>query len=334
MDSVTQFVLGAAVTAAALGARTRPLRAVCVGGFVGTLPDLDVLIDHGDAVANMVSHRGFSHSLVWMTLAAPLLAWAIAALLRELPVFRRWWLATWLALVTHALLDAMTIYGTRLLLPFEAQPFAVGSLFVIDPMFTLPLLVGTAALLVARDRGRRWNTVGITLAVAYAGASLVLQQVATAAARRDLAARGLVVDRVVVTPAPLQILLWRVIGLGEDHAHEGFWSPFDGRAIDFPAIDRGRELRTVADGIPAWRRLVDFSGDCLKLERRGDELRATDLRMGQEPHYVFSFVLATSTAGAWRPVAKPERSGARPDVGRGLAWLWPRMWGADLPSPR
>jgi len=335
VDSVTQFVLGAAVAGAALGARTRPLRAWCAGGVVGTLPDLDVLIDHGDAVTNMVSHRGHSHSLVWMTLAAPLLAWALTVLLRERANFRWWWLATWLALITHALLDAMTIYGTRLLLPFSAQPFAVGSLFVIDPMFTLPLLVGTTSLLVAGDRGRRWNTCGLALAVAYAGASLVVQHFALAAARRDLASSGLIADRIVVTPAPLQIVLWRVLAFADEQAHEGFWSPFDGRAIDFTAIDRGHELRVVADGIPAWRALADFSGDCLKLERRGDELRATDLRMGQEPHYVFSFVLATIVGdGAWQPVAKPVRSGARLDVARGLTWLWPRMWGADLPPPR
>ena len=73
MDSVTQFVLGAAVSAEALGTRTAARKAVVWGGVIATLPDLDVLIDHGDAVRNMVEHRAQSHSLFWLTLLSPLL---------------------------------------------------------------------------------------------------------------------------------------------------------------------------------------------------------------------------------------------------------------------
>lgn len=68
MDSVSQFALGAAVGVAALGRRVAPWRAALWGGIAGTLPDLDVLVDHGDAVRNMVLHRGASHSLFWLTL--------------------------------------------------------------------------------------------------------------------------------------------------------------------------------------------------------------------------------------------------------------------------
>ena len=55
----------------------------------------------------------------------------------------------WLALVTHPLLDAMTVYGTQLALPFSDHPFGVGSIFIIDPLYTLPLLAGTGWVLAA-----------------------------------------------------------------------------------------------------------------------------------------------------------------------------------------
>ena len=42
--------------------------------WAGTLPDLDVFIDHGYALRNMVLHRAESHALVWLTLALPVLA--------------------------------------------------------------------------------------------------------------------------------------------------------------------------------------------------------------------------------------------------------------------
>jgi inner membrane protein len=335
MESLTQFVLGAAVTGAVMGARTTGLRAVLAGGLVASLPDLDVLIDHGDAIANMTRHRGESHALFWQTLAAPLLGWAIAALLRERHLLPRWCVAVWLALVTHALLDAMTIYGTQLLLPFTDRPFGVGSLFVIDPAYTLPLLVGTAVLAARGARAWRWNVAGLVLSTAYAAWSVAAQQLATAAAAAELARLGVVPRVLVVTPAPLQTLLWRVVAVTDDRFFEGFWSVLDDRPLRFDAFDRGAEDAVRLRGIDAAERLERFAGGCTKVARDGDELRITDLRMGQEPRYVFSFVVANvASDGSIVPVPAPERSGSRIDVARGLAWLWPRMWGADLPPPR
>jgi len=34
----------------------------------GTLPDLDVLVDHGDPIRNMVLHRAETHAPIWLTL--------------------------------------------------------------------------------------------------------------------------------------------------------------------------------------------------------------------------------------------------------------------------
>ena len=62
MDSFTQAVLGATVAAACVPKHQRRKAAVA-GAMLGTLPDLDVVIDYGDAVSNFTYHRGFSHSL-------------------------------------------------------------------------------------------------------------------------------------------------------------------------------------------------------------------------------------------------------------------------------
>ncbi len=63
MDSLTQALLGASVQGALLG-RWQGRKALLYGAALGTLPDLDVLIDYGDPVAEMTYHRGFSHSLL------------------------------------------------------------------------------------------------------------------------------------------------------------------------------------------------------------------------------------------------------------------------------
>src|SRR5210317_1878261 len=122
MDSVTQAVLGAAIGGAIAPAGQRR-KALLAGAALGTLPDLDVLIDYGDAVENFTYHRGFSHSLFVLPPVALLL-----------------WLAfIGLALITHPMLDAHTAYGTQLLWPLDSPPVMWASLFIIDPLFTLPM---------------------------------------------------------------------------------------------------------------------------------------------------------------------------------------------------
>ncbi len=337
MDSVSQFVLGGALAAAALGRRTKAWRAVVWGGVVATLPDLDVLFDHGDAIRNMTMHRGHSHSLLWLTLAAPLLAAGIAALHRERALFLRWWWAVWLALVTHPLLDTMTIYGTQVLQPFSAHPFAIGSLFVIDPLYTFPLLVGCVVVAACggSQRGRRWNAAGLWLSTAYAAWSLVAQQCALSALREAVAARGLQATTLVAMPAPLQTVLWRVLAFTETHAYEGFWSLCDDAApLQLLAIDRGRPLQDALAASPSVARLVAWSGDGCKVERVGDELRIADLRFGQEPWYLFTFVVGSVGPAGVEMVQPPRKAGSRIPFGRALPWLWARMWGERLPTPR
>ena len=95
------------------------------GAALGTLPDLDVFIDYGDAVRNFTYHRGFSHSLLVLapfSVALWLLLRRFWAPVREAP--RRWLAAIALTLLTHPLLDAHTAYGTQLLWPLDSPPVA------------------------------------------------------------------------------------------------------------------------------------------------------------------------------------------------------------------
>ncbi len=64
MDSLTQFVLGAAVSTVLLGKKLGPRKAALIGGALGTLPDLDVLIPYDDPIDSFVYHRGWTHSVL------------------------------------------------------------------------------------------------------------------------------------------------------------------------------------------------------------------------------------------------------------------------------
>jgi inner membrane protein len=335
MDSLSQAALGAAVGLAAMGRRTAPWKAALWGAVCGTLPDLDVLIDHGDAVRNMTLHRAESHALFWLTLASPLLAGGIAALHRETAGWRRWWLAVWLALVTHPLLDAMTVYGTQLALPFSDRPYGVGSIFIIDPLYTLPLLAGVGAALRLRGaRGARWNAAGLVLATAYLAWSVAAQQLATSAARAALSAQGIAPERLLVTPTPFNTLLWRVVAVTPDSYHEGFHSLLDtSPGIAFERHPRGAELAGELRGLTPVERLAWFSRGFYRYRESAGELHVSDLRMGQEPHYLFTFTVARREAG--RVVAVPPvQVGLRPDLRRSLVWLWRRASGEPIPPLR
>ena len=336
MDSLTQATLGAAVGVAVMGRRTAVWKSALWGAACGTLPDLDTLARHDDPVADMVLHRADSHALFWLTLAAPPIAWGVARLHGEQAQWRRWWLALWLVLVTHPLLDAMTIYGTQLLRPFSDHPFGVGSLFIIDPLYTLPLLAGVVFALARRDgRGLRWNLAGLAASTAYVGWSLIAQQHVQSIARASLDAQGIVAQRVLVTPSPFNTVMWRVVAVTPDAYHEGFYSLLDAeRTVRFDRFDRGAALRGALAGHPPVEQLARFTHGFYALAQHGPEVRIADLRMGQNPAFAFEFAVAR-LEGSRLVVKEPSRAtGGRMGLRRGLPWLGLRILGHPLAPPR
>ena len=86
----------------------------------------------------------------------------------------------------------MTVYGTQLALPFSNHPFAVGSVAIIDPLYTLPLLFGAGWALASRGSrlGLRANVAGLVLSTAYLGWGFAAQQQVERIARASLAVAG------------------------------------------------------------------------------------------------------------------------------------------------
>jgi len=328
MDSLTQIALGSALSVAVMGRRTAVWKAALWGGVAGTLPDLDAFIDHGNAVLNMVKHRAESHSLLYLTLAAPLLAAVAARVHGEAGLFKRWWLALWLALFTHPLLDTMTVYGTQLLQPFTNYPYGVGSIFIIDPAYTLPLLAGIAAALA-------WSFGAQQHVERLARASLQDQGLAGVSAS---SVKGL-----LVTPAPFNTVLWRLVAHTPTHYFEGYYSLLDDNTrIQWTAHARGADLLAQHSQNPWVQHITRFSHGFFRLSETGGKnekgencLFITDLRMGVEGAYTFRFDLgsqAERAASGGRPVA-PRLSSQRPDVAAALPWLWQRLKGNELPAP-
>ena len=329
MDSLTQLALGAAVAATVMGKTPGSrLKTVLTGAVLGTLPDLDVVIDYGDVVSNMVLHRTESHAFLYQTLISPVLAWLAAMLCQQRQYYWRWLLATWLILLTHTAIDAMTVYGTQFGLPFTNTPFAVGSIFIIDPLYTLPLLLGLGYYLLGKTRGLAVNAAAVAVSSAYMLWSVAAQQHVSNVAQNSLRQQQLDYQQMLVTPAPLTTVLWRIVVITEQGYAEGFYSLFDSTTeISFTHVVRDHSLKQQYAWLKPVQQLHWFSRGFYTVQQQGDTLLLTDLRMGQEGSYAFEFVVDPKNS------APVQQLPMRRDMAVALPWLWQRMWGQQLPSP-
>jgi inner membrane protein len=328
MDSLTQIALGAC-TAAALVPPGQRRKAAGIGAFLGTLPDLDVFLNYGGPVENFTMHRGFSHSLFVLAGFGTVLWLALRRWwtpVREHP--RSWFAAILIALLTHPLLDAQTAYGTQLFWPFTPPPVAWATLFIIDPLYTLPLIAGLIAVLIspASQTSGRWLMTGLILSTLYLGWSWVAQTLVAANARHSLAAQGLSASRMFITPTPLNTLLWRVVALTDGGYFEGFDSfATDDGPIRFrlhPSDDEA--LAAAKKDVPAAGRLQWFADGFVSASLQNGTLTITDLRMGQDPNYVFRHAVAQRGNPHWHPIPAQRlpmsyRSGL-------FAATWTRIW--------
>jgi len=338
MDSVSQIALGAAISVGVMGRRTAIWKAALWGGIAGTLPDLDAVINHGDAILNMVRHRAESHSLLYLTLLAPLLGWGLARLQGQAALWRRWTLAFWLVLFTHPLLDVMTVYGTRLLIPFTEHPYGVGSIFIIDPLYTLPLLFGLGAALVLKSsRGLRWNALGLAVSTIYLAWGVAAQTYVTQIAQASLKESGIQAERLLVNPTAFNSVLWRLVAMTPDYYYEGFRSLLDDKPQitwrQYPRCDALAQAHQDNAGIAA---IAKFSHGFYSVGQQNGRLTVMDLRMGQEPYYFFRFdvgQVGDAQSASQEPGTVSRPVGQRPDVGSALPWLWARLKGQDIALP-
>lgn len=323
MDSITQMALGASIAGAVAG-KTLGRTALITGAALGTLPDLDVVLDYGSAVANFTQHRGITHSLFVLVPLAIVLAWALWRW-RPVVTFPRWLTLTLLVLVTHPLLDSFTTYGTQLFWPL-GPPVALNSIFIIDPLYTLPLIAGCLAFLI-RPPASKALTAALVVSTLYLGWTLYAQQMISERVKPALAEAGLQDARVLVQPMPFNTLLWRTTALTERQHVEIVTGFFDGDApLNLEYFPRRPDLARAVSGFPEAQRLEWFTDGFLEYATLDNRITATDIRLGIPGAHPFTFVLAQQTGDELQPVTSSRTP--RPSVDpQALGLLWARLTG-------
>ena len=308
MDSLSQIVLGGAV-AAAIAPPAHRRAALLAGAALGTLPDLDGLLIArftSDPIQLMTLHRGASHSLFVL----PFLAWFIWWAFRQrggrvAQAPRRWLWAILAVLITHPLLDAFTSYGTQLFWPIPVQPTWWSTVFIIDPLYTIWLLLACIVAWLARHRvlAQRALVAGLVVSSAYLGWSVLAKGMADRAASATLATMGLAEAPRFSVATPFNTLLYRVVVMTPDGYLIGDRSVVADRGpMRFTAHASDAAALQTAAQLPAVQRLLWFNGGFMRARLQGDALVLSDLRMGLEPAYSFNFAVARRQGGAWQPM--------------------------------
>ena len=210
MDPLSQAVLGASLSQASTNDKTKQLSALLIGALAGMAPDLDVLIySPEDPLLFLEYHRQFTHSLFFIPFGALLCALALYPFAKKKLSFTKVYLFTFLGYATHGLLDACTSYGTQLFWPFSSERVAWNIVSIIDPFFTIPVLI-LVLLAVFRNKVR-YARIAFVYAIIFLSLGLIQKQRAQDAAFNLATQRGHKIERIHVKPSFANRHVWKII---------------------------------------------------------------------------------------------------------------------------
>jgi len=332
MDSLTQIVLGAAVGEVVLGRKVGN-RAMLYGAIAGTIPDLDVLTRFFmDTVTATEWHRGFSHSIFFSILFAPVFGWLVWRLnSKEDASWKDWsWLMFW-GLFTHPILDAFTTWGTQLFWPLKTR-LAFQSVFVIDPLYTVPFIIFLILALfqnrTALER-KRYVKLGLIISSSYLLLTLVLKGIAFGKFEEALEVQGIAYNQMNTRPAPFNTILWMANIETEDAYLMGNYSFFDSKPIVFTAYPKNHELLGSLKSKDKIKRLIQITEGWYTISEKKGQLYFNDLRFGliSMDETVTQFAFSYKLEPIGEDIIVEEMPKFKRDAKHLMASLWLRIWG-------
>lgn len=338
MDSITQATLGAAVGEAVLGKKAG-YKAAAWGAVLGIFPDLDVLASPFlDTVNDLYFHRNITHSFVFCIAIAPVFGWTFTKIHSQLDVNWKQWanLAFWVIL-THILIDVPTTYGTQVFQPFTNYLATTDSVFIIDPLFTIPLLIGVISARAFRSSpkiGRYLNYAGLFVGAMYLFWGFGVKAHVHSVFQESFKNQYGYFDQIKTSPNGPTTFLWSGYIVKQDTVYQSIYSVFDETTdLKFQAIPQNSHLIEPYKEDRALEALLWFSGGYYTVKRSpDDDIILYDLRFGRD-----DFWLNTEGEFVWgNRLIFDENGNAYTfeqtlpsfDVrARNLRLFWDRIWG-------
>ena len=237
MDPLTQGVVGSLAARTFVGKRSKkPLAIAFLGGLSALTPDLDVLIKSStDHLLFLQYHRQFTHSLFFIPFGAlffSVIVWPLVRLKRACD-FKTCLSACLVGFATHGLIDACTTYGTVLFWPFADTRIAWSIISIIDPIFTLGVILGLILSIFRSSLLIAFLT--LLFGLLYLLFGFYQNQRVQAEVYQIAMERNHAVERVFVKPSFGNLIVWRTVYLHENRFY-----------VD--AVRAGRELRKFNGG--------------------------------------------------------------------------------------
>ena len=330
MDSLTQIVLGAAVGEAVLGKKVGN-KAMLYGAIAGTIPDFDTFASHfTDTVTALEIHRGFTHSIVFSLVFAPVFGWLVSRW-EKTASWKNWsWLFFW-GFLTHPLLDAHTTWGTQLFWPLDLR-LAYKNIFVIDPLYTLPFLVFVILAMRKKrtsPKRRKLNNLGLIISSAYMLLTLFLKGITYQKFTDALQQQNILYSEIETKPSPFNTILWTANVDTKDAYLIGHYSFFDAQPIQFNAYPKNHEWIEDLKEEENVQRLIKITKGWYTITKENEKLYLNDLRFGllgfspSAKNFTFSFQLEKKNG----EVIITEKEKDTQDAKKLLGELWKRILG-------
>jgi len=286
LDSLTHIALGACIGEIYAG-KSLGKKALLIGAAAQSLPDIDFVASFWLSPANdLLAHRGFTHSILFIVLTAYPLALIVSRWrwLPRMPV-RAWTGFILIQLLVHIFLDAFNAYGTAWFEPFSPYRVSFNSLFVADPLFSISLGIASLLLILFPSKHvarKKWARNAIMVSAIYLVYGLVNKLIIRTSIEDNLTAQQVNYKRYFTTPTPGNVWLWYIVAEVDQGFYIGYRSVFDSQAtIPFHFFSKNeKRLIPIADHEDV-QHLKRFSEGYYVISEYEDSLVFNDLRFGQ-----------------------------------------------------
>jgi inner membrane protein len=287
MDSLTHAALGACLGEIIAGNKIGK-KALLLGALVSNIPDIDVVCYLWMSPTEaLLAHRGITHSIFFNILISFFLAFTFKKL------FKNGWLSFsgWLFFISsglfiHLFLDLFNAYGTGLFEPFNETRISFNSLFIIDPLFTLPVFISAILLIfLKRSHSGRLKIAkaSIFISVLYLIICVVNKRSVNKITEKNISSLAFVPSGYFTNPTPFNNLLWYIVIQDKKQFFIGYYSILDKSSIiHFEKVYKNDSLLFPYRNTADLKNLVRFSQGFYCIDKQDNSVIFNDIRFGQE----------------------------------------------------
>jgi len=299
MDSLTHIALGACI-GELFTDKQFGKKAMFWGALAQSIPDIDFIsVIWLDPTAELIAHRGFTHSLIFGLLMTFFLSVTAERFHRPHNIsLKKWIWFLGIEIAVHLFIDGFNNYGVGWLEPFSNKRYSFQVLFVADPFFSIPSGMACLYLLFRSSNHVKrmlWAKMGISVTMLYLLYATINKQIIEKDVKKITAKQHISFDQMLTTPSPLNSWLHFVVLEKDSAFYVGYHSVFDqdDSLVLNTYLQHDEWLHEIRDHKEV-QDLIQFSQGYYTIEKKRDTLIFNDLRFGQiigwyDPKQLFAF---------------------------------------------